>query len=677
MSPPPSYVAVTPPQPAYLPPGAPPSTRPAAGVTALAQWWGLLPPFPRLQRLLPFYPLRIGTLPMATSKSMANLMASQFCKLQATTASSGPRGSTPVEARERGVVTPLKLDAWRSALAQHPDRKWVEQLLQGIQYGFRIGLKPSAACKSAPGNLPSAQGQQQLITEYLQHQVRDGLMLGPYAPHECQGVVVSPIGVVPKRTPGAFRVIVDLSSPKGHSVNDNLCRHLTHVAYSSVEDAALAMYSLGLNTELAKIDVRSAYRIIPIHPSERVFLGIQWQGDVFIDCQLPFGLASAPAIFSALAEALEWVLVHRGVRGVIHYLDDFLLLGAPGSGECTRALALTRATCKELGVPLADDKIEGPTSSLTFLGIRLSSQPLSVSLPQDKLALLRSKLGELLGAKCVRDRASLESLIGHLVHATKACPLGKAFLSGLFHTLHSLRPGQPRRLNVATRADIAWWHLLCTTWSGISVHQFLLLGDPNRHLFTDASGSWGCGAWAMPNWLQSPWPSHHCLSSIALKELVPVVLAAATWGGLWGGLLIMLHSDNVAVVSQVNSLHARDPAACNMLRCLAFFQAHFDFRLRAVHIAGARNTDADDLSRNRTTTFLNRHPHASPSPSQVNQELLLLLCQQPADWTSVHWRGRFADFWRQALPNPPGRSTRLAGTAISHLPSPSLSLPPR
>ena len=608
---------------------------------------------------------------------MANLMASQFCKLQATTANSRPIGPTPSEVLERGVVTPLKLDAWRSALAHHPDRKWVNQLLQGIQHGFRIGLQPPAACKSATGNLPSAQEQQQLITDYLQQQVQEGFMLGPYPPEECQGIVVSPMGAVLKRTPGAFRVIVDLSSPKGNSVNDNLCRHWTHVAYSSVEDAALAMHCLGPNTELAKIDIRSAYRIVPIHPSERAFLGVQWRGGTFIDCQLPFGLASAPAIFSAIAEALEWVLVHRGIRGVIHYLDDFLLLGSPGSGECARSLALTRATCWELGVPLAEDKIEGPTPSLTFLGIRLSSQPLSVSLPCDKLAVLRNKLGEFLGAKCVRDRASLESLIGHLVHATKVCPLGKAFLSGLFHALHSLKPGQTRRLNVATRSDIAWWHLLCTTWSGVSVHQFLLLGDPDRHLFTDASGSWGCGAWAMPHWLQSPWPSHHCLSSIALKELIPVVLAAATWGSLWGGLLVMLHSDNMAVVSQVNSLHARDPAACNMLRCLAFFQAHFDFRLRAVHIAGARNTDADDLSRNRTTTFLTRHPHASPSPSQVNQQLFLLLCREPADWISVHWRERFADFWRQALPNPPERSTRRAGTAISHLPSPSLSLPPR
>ena len=144
-------------------------------------------------------------------------------------------------------------------------------------------------------------------------------------------------------------------------------------------------------------------------------------------------------------------------------------------------------------------------------------------------------------------------------------PPGEAFLNGLSHALHSLKPGQTHRLNVATRSDIAWWHLLCTTWSGVSVHQFLLRGDPDRHLCTDASGSWGCCAWAMPHWLQSPRPSHHRLSSIALKELILVVLAAATWGSLWGGLLVMLHSDNMAVVSKVNSPHARDLAPCNML----------------------------------------------------------------------------------------------------------------
>lgn len=91
-----------------------------------------------------------------------------------------------------------------------------------------------------------------------------------------------------------------------------------------------------------------------------------WQGRVYIDCQLPFGLTSAPAIFSALAEALEWVLRQRRVYAVLHCLDDILFLGAPDTSECTKALTITIATCGELGVPLAQEKIEGPCTSLTF-----------------------------------------------------------------------------------------------------------------------------------------------------------------------------------------------------------------------------------------------------------------------------------------------------------------------
>ena len=80
---------------------------------------------------------------------------------------------------------------------------------------------------------------------------------------------------------------------------------------------------------------------------------------LYVDCQLPFGLASSPAIFCAVVEAFEWILRSRGVQGIMHYLDDFLLLGSPGTQECEHALQITRSTCLELGIPLALDKIEG------------------------------------------------------------------------------------------------------------------------------------------------------------------------------------------------------------------------------------------------------------------------------------------------------------------------------
>ena len=108
---------------------------------------------------------------------------------------------------------------------------------------------------------------------------------------QCSGMIISSLGVVPKSTPGKFRVIIDLSRPDGHSVNDQTCRELTRVAYSSTEDAAL-----GPGAPLAKIDIREAYRMVPVCPSERPFLAVAWQGEVYVDCQLPFGLASAPAL---------------------------------------------------------------------------------------------------------------------------------------------------------------------------------------------------------------------------------------------------------------------------------------------------------------------------------------------------------------------------------------------
>ena len=109
--------------------------------------------------------------------------------------------------------------------------------------------------------------------------------------------------VIPKKTVEKWRVIVDMSRPRG--ANDNLRWGLTHIAFSLVEDAAHLMYYLGPSTLLAKMDVSEAYRLVSVHPEDCIFQGVQWQDAIYVDCQLLFGLASAPAIFSALSEALE------------------------------------------------------------------------------------------------------------------------------------------------------------------------------------------------------------------------------------------------------------------------------------------------------------------------------------------------------------------------------------
>lgn len=91
-----------------------------------------------------------------------------------------------------------------------------------------------------------------------------------------------------------------------------------------------------------------------------------------MDTCLPFGLRSTPKLFTSLADALEWVLSSKGVEWSIHYIDDFLTAGRPGTDECSRYLDRIKFTCADLGVPLKLTKIVGPSPVIEFLGITVS-----------------------------------------------------------------------------------------------------------------------------------------------------------------------------------------------------------------------------------------------------------------------------------------------------------------
>ena len=101
--------------------------------------------------------------------------------------------------------------------------------------------------------------------------------------------------------------------------------------------------------------------------------------------------------------------------------------------------------------------------------------------------------------------------------------------------------------------------------------------SPDTHVVSDASGAWGCGALWQQVWIQYQWDTSFAGESIAVKELVPVVMAAAVWGHKWRGLVVQFVLDNEAVVQVLNAGHARDEALSHLLRCLFFIAATFSF----------------------------------------------------------------------------------------------------
>ena len=83
------------------------------------------------------------------------------------------------------------------------------------------------------------------------------------------------------------------------------------------------------------------------------------------------------------------------------------------------------------------------------------------------------------------------------------------------------------------------------------------MANVHLQIYSYASGSWGCGAYQGHQWLQLEWTPRLQHLSIAIKELIPVVLAAATFGHQWAGKVFQFVVDNAAVVEAIKSTYTR------------------------------------------------------------------------------------------------------------------------
>ncbi len=150
------------------------------------------------------------------------------------------------------------------------------------------------------------------------------------------------------------------------------------------------------------------------------------------------------------------------------------------------------------------------------------------------------------------------------------------------------------------------------SWNGT---LFSPLVCPDISVASDASGSWGCGAITGTKWFQLQWPTVCLHKSIAVKELMPIILAVMVWGRSWFGCHVHCHCDNEAVVTILGSRYALNPDLMHLLRWLFFLEAYYKLHISASHIRGVDNILADNLSRNNLSSFLLQAPIMSRSPA--------------------------------------------------------------
>ena len=123
----------------------------------------------------------------------------------------------------------------------------------------------------------SALDHAEVVDEYLSAELAASRLAGPFNHPPTPSLQVSPFGVISKNhQPCKWRLILDLSSLAGHSVNDGIPKDPYSLKYVMVDGAIRSLVDLSPGTLMAKFDVKAVYRNIPIHPNDCYLLGMKW-----------------------------------------------------------------------------------------------------------------------------------------------------------------------------------------------------------------------------------------------------------------------------------------------------------------------------------------------------------------------------------------------------------------
>ena len=128
-----------------------------------------------------------------------------------------------------------------------------------------------------------------------------------------------------------------LSAPPGSSINDYISQTEYSLHYSSVDDAIQLLSTWESGGLMAKVDLKSAFRMVPVRHEDWELLRIYWRDHYYIDTCLPFGCRSAPFLFNQFATAIHWILAENYQANLNHYLDDFLV-GPPDFPKCAQSV---------------------------------------------------------------------------------------------------------------------------------------------------------------------------------------------------------------------------------------------------------------------------------------------------------------------------------------------------
>ena len=281
------------------------------------------------------------------------------------------------------VTTPIDTKKLAMLLGGFPQKDYI---IDGFTNGFQIHFNgPEVAVQSR--NSKSALENPAAVDEKLTEEIKAGRIKGPFSKPPLNNFKSSPLSLREKSTPGTFRLLHNLSAPYDErAVNTNIPGEHTTVKYARLQDAISMIQEVGPGAYLSKADIKSAFRIVPLHRDFHHLMGFCWRGKYYFDTCLAMGLAESCRIFELISDCLVYILKNEfGIERAVKILDDFLFID-PDKALNAFALKAFTTIATECGFPIAWDKTsDEPSQQIVFYGAELNTNSMQVALPMDKL----------------------------------------------------------------------------------------------------------------------------------------------------------------------------------------------------------------------------------------------------------------------------------------------------
>jgi hypothetical protein len=496
------------------------------------------------------------------------------------------------------VTSKINIGYLRSELQDYTDVVVCDLL----EFGFPVGFEEFQLATSKRRNHSGARFFDEAMDKYMVQESSYGAIVGPFKknPFGCE-ITFSPLNSVPKKDTQERRVILDLSFPKGGSVNDYVSKdwylgERVTLTYPKVDDLVDLIKMKGKGCLLFKRDLKRAYRQIPIDPGDMHLLAYCWKNHIFVDRVLPMGLRSAAHVCQRVTSAISYILLTHGFV-VLNYLDDFAGAEEPATADI--AFLELAGVLRDSGLEESVHKACSPSTQMAFVGVWYDTIELTLSVSKERVE-------EILGLVCswihrsTATKKDLQSILGKLHFVAQCVRPGRIFVSRLLNWLRSVSEQGEICIPVEVKKDFQWWAEFLPLYNGVSMMPFEDWESPDDWIASDACLT-GCGGWCAQTgeFFHSEFPSGILESQLHINalEMLSLTVCLKIWSAFCLGKRVKVFCDNLASVTVINTGATRDVFLQTCLREICMLAAQGQFEIRAVHIAGVDNRLPDLLSR--------------------------------------------------------------------------------